>query len=404
MKRSAIAMSSRRLPGKQVVEKQISLTRTGADTIGQILKSTGRPCVTKSEQGPKEKKKEKSAEKREKLHRDAMMAEKATSGSFLVVNSVQPRTLKDYRRRLAVFADWIKPLKLDKLDAVTLGRVIIEHWEELFMNGSAAGEAEKLLSAVELLVKDARRGQIREPVNARLALRGFRRLCPAATRAPMPWVGLCAMIGASLWAGEVDFALAILLAFVAYLRPGELVSLTSEQLIEPLPGSGVTWWSVLIAPEIKGKPSKIGAFDETALLDQPILLRLAPVLRKQKRRAEKGNLWPFTQLQYGATFKRMAEFSGTAVLAAHPYSLRHGGASHDSLHKLRTPEQIRKQGRWRCEKSVARYNKHARVVAEANKLPEKVRRYGQLVNQNLVAWMAKPAMAKPPPPQALLRN
>ena len=169
-------------------------------------------------------------------------------------------------------------------------------------------------------------------------------------------------------------------------------------------GSGVKWWSLLLAPEEEGRPSKIGSFDETALLDTKLVLKIAPQLVALKRRAGRGPLWRFSQLEFGQTFRKVAEIAGVSVLGAHPYSLRHGGASHDSLHRHRTPEQIKKQGRWRCDSSVARYNKHARVVTEANKLSARVRAYGVKAEANLAKWILHPPRAAPPPVLPKLRG
>ena len=141
------------------------------------------------------------------------------------------------------------------------------------------------------------------------------------------------MMGVALCAGMVDFAVALYISFVAYLRPGELINLTGPQLVEPLAGAGVAWWSLLIAPEELGAPSKIGTFDETALLDTHVILDIAPVLRRLKQRAGKERLWNFTQPQFAKLFHSIAEEAGVAVLHPHPYSLRHGGASHGSLHR-----------------------------------------------------------------------
>ena len=96
-------------------------------------------------------------------------------------------------------------------------------------------------------------------------------------------------------------------------------------------------------------------------------------------------------------YRRFAEEAGVQVLRSHPYCLRHGGASRDSLHRLRTMEQIKKQGRWKCDSSVGRYNKHARVVAEANKLPRRVRMYGNRINKHLVSFMFNPRKVPGPP-------
>ena len=51
------------------------------------------------------------------------------------------------------------------------------------------------------------------------------------------------MMGVALCAGMGDFAVALYISFVAYLVPGELIGLTGIQLVEPLAGAGVAWWS-----------------------------------------------------------------------------------------------------------------------------------------------------------------
>ena len=164
------------------------------------------------------------------------------------------------------------------------------------------------------------------------------------------------------------------------------------------------WWSLLLAPEEKGAPSKIGTFDETAILDTPALLGIAPRLRKMKKKAGKGKLWSFDYVKYNLLFKKVSEVAGVSVLKAHPYALRHGGASHDSLHRHRDMQQIKKQGRWKCDSSVARYNKHARVITEANKLHEKVRKYGNKVELHIVDWILHPAKAGAPPKMRLVQG
>ena len=58
-----------------------------------------------------------------------------------------------------------------------------------------------------------------------------------------------------------------------------------------------------------------------------------------------------------------------------PYQLRHSGASSDMLSRFRNSEEIMKRGRWRCLKSVSRYEKHARVTLEFSKLPADVQQH-----------------------------
>ena len=377
--------------------------RATSSAAGEIVaaQSRGEPrWSTGSELKEKLEKKAERAGRRDKAHRSTIEQDRLTNTSFLVKNVVQPKTLEDYKKRLAAFREFAGTVTVTPLESMLgpeLGKLVVEYFEFLFLDGAAAGEAEKVLSAIELLMPNARRGEENEPAGARLALRGFRRLSPTATRAPLPYVALCCMIGTALHLGHVEFAIAILTGFTAYLRPGELLSLTGAQLVEPLKGSGVKWWSLLLAPEEKGVPSKIGVFDETALLDTEVMLRIAPQLRRLKKKAGEQRLWSFSGQEFNDLFRTISEAASVQVLKAHPYALRHGGASHDSLHRLRTPEQIKKQGRWKSDSSVARYNKHARVVTEANKLSGAAQSYGEQVRKKLVEFILRPHLAPAPP-------
>ncbi len=49
----------------------------------------------------------------------------------------------------------------------------------------------------------------------------------------MPWLTLMCCIGAALHQGLTDLAVAMLLQFVSYLRPGEFLSLTPEGFAVP---------------------------------------------------------------------------------------------------------------------------------------------------------------------------
>ncbi len=65
------------------------------------------------------------------------------------------------------------------------------------------------------------------------------------------------------------------------------------------------------------------------------------------------------------------------------YSLRHGGASHDMLNRIRPLEEIKKRGRWRSDASLRRYTKGTRVLSELKKVAPQTLTYGQLIMSNL---------------------
>ena len=113
------------------------------------------------------------------------------------------------------------------------------------------------------------------------ALKGWRRLVPARARRPIPWLAACAMMGTLLFLGKDDLAFAILIAFVCYLRPGELCGLRPEQIVAPVRGAGpeAMQWGLILGPLESGKPNKTGEFDESALIDWEELNWIGPFMR-----------------------------------------------------------------------------------------------------------------------------
>ena len=108
-------------------------------------------------------------------------------------------------------------------------------------------------------------------------------------------------------------------------------------------------------------------------------------------------MWPFDRARFNQLFASHAERTQVSRLKAHPYALRHGGASHDAFFRRRELGAIQLRGRWAAEASVRRYNKHAKLLAEVQALPEATRKYGQEVVDNLDAYIGKRRRPRPPP-------
>ena len=66
-----------------------------------------------------------------------------------------------------------------------------------------------------------------------------------------------------------------------------------------------------------------------------------------------------------------------------PYQLRHSGASHDRLHRLRSQDEVMKRGRWTTTQSVLRYEKHGRAQVAANSYRTEVSYYSSLCEARL---------------------
>jgi hypothetical protein len=101
---------------------------------------------------------------------------------------------------------------------------------------------------------------------SRRALRGFRRLAPCGSRAPLPFVGPMILVGCAMSRHAPLMAIAYLLKVYAYLRPYELFSLKATPIIRPTSQAWGTW-GLLLPPSKHARASTTGRLDESVLVD-----------------------------------------------------------------------------------------------------------------------------------------
>jgi hypothetical protein len=178
-------------------------------------------------------------------------------------------------------------------------------------------------------------------------LKGWSILCPGQQRLPFPMVALCAVMALELSMGEVSIALALLLCFRCYLRPGEFQRLRVNMLIRSW--SPRTLWSfgLLLHPSEEGMRSKVGMQDETIYLDtDPWMQSFLHLLLEQPADHQLLNLAPGKlKLNFLASCRSLGLEDWQPCL----YQLRHGGASHDLMHGERRLEEVKRRGRWSCD-------------------------------------------------------
>ena len=143
----------------------------------------------------------------------------------------------------------------------------------------------------------------------------------------------------------------------------------------------------------RGRPNKTGEFDESVMMDWPVMALSGYFEALQRRRAGQ-RVWTFDSLHLTSVLKRSAELALCDHLLPQLYSLRHGGASWDALEKRRDIMEIKKRGRWRSDASVRRYEKAALALRETHRLPMEAIEFGRFVDQHLSEILAG---ARPPP-------
>ena len=143
--------------------------------------------------------------------------------------------------------------------------------DELFLDGGALHLGSGLF-AVMTFFHPGLRPATMLPLSRR-ALQGWARRCPPRSRDPMPWVCACACLIAEqmMTMNERMCALAVILMFTLYLRPGELIDSFSDWWIPPVTslGHGYRHWSIIVRPTEGQRPAKNLAFHCSVALDRP---------------------------------------------------------------------------------------------------------------------------------------
>jgi hypothetical protein len=289
--------------------------------------------------------------------------------------------LSDYRTRLRDFVMWCRSQGLTWSSPSSLDEVLVTWLNVLFFRGLAAADGSKMIAAIKFAMPEfSRRGDASLPRSLR-AVKCWTRKAPARQRLPLPRCLACLIAALLARRGEPAMALCIMLSFTCYLRPKEAMSLRANQLVPPTAaaGPGYHYWGLLLHPMEAFVPGKVGLYDEAVLVDAERWMY--PFLEVLARRPPGGPLWPFTAWRLADAFRSACASLRLEPLSPSLYGLRHGGASEDLLHRLRTPEAVKLRGRWASDESLRRYGKETRLLSELAKLPADVLCKARVANE-----------------------
>ena len=319
--------------------------------------------------------------------------------TYLEGRSVKPATYKDYHRRALAFVQWATAARQAWENYEQLDLCLVLFLDKLFFGGYTGDDASKLVAAVKFFYPDLGRWGAGALPRTSRALAGWGKVVPRRSRMPLPWVLLAAIIGVLLRRGLVEHAVALLVSFVAYLRPGECDSLTSLQLVAPVAAAGgaADVWGLLLAPVELGNPSKTNSWDDAVLLDS--IPYVYPCLQVLKRRcwSPTDRIWSYPPGDLSIRLAEAAAELQLTHLGITLYGLRHGGVSHDILHRLRTPLEAKLRMRVASDSTLKRYAKQTRVVSELGRAPPLVVAFGNRVSALLAAVFAGTASVPSPP-------
>ncbi|CAK0810365.1 unnamed protein product, partial [Prorocentrum cordatum] len=306
--------------------------------------------------------------------------------SVLEEMAVSVRTQRQYVMELQGFVDFAYLRQLRTATSALLDAALVEYMNHMFFRGEQAFRGEKLLAAVMARSPEFSRVGISKMPRAWRCLKGWRRLTPGRSRKPAPLPVWCGIAVEFARRGMLAMGLAVMIGVSCYLRPSELLNLTSDNLVAP--ASPVSqYWSLLLHPSEGEKRSKTGDADDSLIIDSAYMLPwVHDFLQALKDKG--GRLWSFDYLTFLAEFKTVAKMLGMPHLV--PYQMRHSGPSIDRLKPDRSQEECQKRGRWKSWKSLVRYEKSARLGSFWNELPADIQAHMRLCEDQLVEFLWSP--------------
>ena len=304
-----------------------------------------------------------------KIEIDSEVGKKAQKGKLTLLerSSISSEQHGQYQHYLAKFKDFCKENKLRFPAKKDVDALLADYFDVLFLDNKTASEGEKTLAAVEFYYHGLKGCLSR----SRKALRGWRKLMPPKSRLPLPKPVACGMAMRLLFLQEREMALALLLAFDLYLRPGETMGLKVKNLVAPVVGAGKQYqhFTLVVRDEEDEIPDKTGVFSNSLPLGNPETKAwLGKALQKMvKKRKAEDPLFNLDSEKFRKKFQQAGSWLGLPNL--HTYQLRHGGASDDLGKGHRDHNGVKARGRWKTDSSVRRYAKFGKVQELMKKMP-----------------------------------
>ena len=214
---------------------------------------------------------------------------------------------------------------------------------------------------------------------------GWRKERPGLSRASHAFPVIAGLAVLAALIHSVLMGKYVLCGFGSYGRPSETLALRGVDFIPPL--GGVRFWCMLIRAQELAIPTKTGEYDDSVVWDVEALMFMTRDFAEWRKRGD-AKVFPFSYSEVLKTVQTCAAHMGVEGLT--PYAMRHAGASHDAIHKLRPLGEIQKRGRWRCHRSVTRYEKGGRVGASFARINAETRQWMERCARNLEQWVNRP--------------
>ena len=263
-----------------------------------------------------------------------------------------------YEKEVNCFLKWTAGRGGRHTVAAEVDAELVHFMNEVYLAGHAPARGEKLLACICFVApRWGRLGDLKMP-RAWIALKGWHKKCPSRSRRPFPWEVWAAIAWLMILRGQWQMGMMTVLMVCAYLRPGECLTIRRGDLVRPTASTGA-FWSLLLFPEERPERSKVGAKDDSLLLDTRWCLWLNQVAAALKEGDQNEPIFPFRYPEYVRELQHAKGLLQIKDLV--PYCGRHSGPSVDRAKGLGSLDEIARRGRWAAVSSVQCYERHARL-------------------------------------------
>ena len=353
--------------GSRPVRKRVATEDDGSSDES----SDGEEAETEGASGQAEKRR---ARRRVTRHLTEALGLSGEPVSFLEAKSISAQTLRSYRLALVRFMTFaglgLRARPLRHTGDEIVDESLVRFFTKEYFSGGHPSRGERTMAGLMMLEPSFSTSGHQKLPRAWRALRGWRRLTPTVTRKPMPWPFWCGVATLLAKKHHLGMGVFVLLSVSGYFRPSELLSVRRCDIFAPSPGV-LEHWSILLFPEHLGKPSKTMQFGDSVEMDDPRVSFLSPVLATMSSEKDERSAWSFAYPDYLQAFKRVVGEMGYPNGV--PYQARHSGPSTDLADGTRSLAEAQRRGRWAQARSMARYERRARLAAEWMKLPARTR-------------------------------
>ena len=315
---------------------------------------------------------------REVMRQDVLLARNGHP-SRLEKLAVTDHTMREYQQRLMQFESYCadEGLPLSDDDEIQVG--LLEYLDQAFLDEQSFDHATKLVASLAVRWPHLHRaGRLNLLPRVSRALQAWGRLDPPGFRLPIPMLGVAGIAVLLVIMNLARLALGVMLAADAYLRPGELLSLTKRSIIPGRPGlrGGHRFVSLMLFPRAEDVPSKTYQFDDAVVLDSAGRQWISAALMRVYTTMETDEpLVGMPWRTFREHFRSAVSRAGLDSWEVTPHHLRHAGPSDDYLHNHRSLADIQRRGRWAATSSMKRYEKASQVNARLLHIPEATVRF-----------------------------